>query len=139
VNAALQAYEQFSAAIEEKSQAILATGTKLEAKRSQRYRILSGLYPCNTICSFQPHYSNSLNDALLHVDIYKGFPTLPGFIGSAREPKKLKSQRYGYQLLRPDYHAWVGIDENGREFTPEQLADHILRTYMDIAERTNPN
>ena len=112
---------------------------KLEAKRSQRYRILSGLYPCNTICSFQPHYSNSLNDALLHVDIYKGFPTLPGIIGSAREPKKLKSQRYGYQLLRPDYHAWVGIDENGREFTPEQLADHILRTYMDIAERTKPN
>lgn len=136
VKSAIKAYEDFSCAIEQHIEQIAAAGIKIEAKRSQELRIVTGLHPCNTICSFRPYYANSLEDAYLVVDVFKGFPRLPGFYGSREEPRKLKSLRYSYQLVRPDHHAWVSTGENGREFTPQQLADHVLRVYMDIAEKT---
>ncbi len=136
VKCAIQAYEDFSLAIEQHGETISKAGIGITTKRSQEFRILSGLSPCNAICSFRPYYANSLQDAHLLVDVFKGFPRLPGFYGSIDEPRKLKSLRYSYQLVRPNHHAWVGIDEKGREFTPQQLADYILRTYMDIAEKT---
>jgi hypothetical protein len=137
VQSAIRAYEDFSRAIEQHAEQISGAGIKITAKRSQEFRILTGLSPCNAICGFRPYCSNSLQDAYLLVDVFKGFPRLPGFYGSIEEPRKLKSLRYSYQLVRPDYHAWVGIDEKGREFTLQQLADHVLRTYMDTAEKTN--
>ncbi|WP_156908708.1 hypothetical protein [Bradyrhizobium murdochi] len=136
VKSAIQAYEDFSRAIEQHSEAISNSGIGIATKRSQEFRILSGLSPCNAICSFRPYYANSLQDAHLLFDVFKGFPPLPGFYGSMEKAIKLKSLRYSYQLVRPDYHAWVGVDEKGRDFTPQQLADHVLRTYMDIAEKT---
>jgi hypothetical protein len=136
VNAALKAYEDFSLATEKDAKAIAAAGIKIEVKRSQEYRILTGLSPCNAVCSFRPVYANVLKDAHLNVDIYKGFPNLPGF-HPWHEARRLKALCYAYRLLRPDYHAWVGINEKEREFTPEQLAQNVLRVYMDIAERTN--
>lgn len=139
VQSAIRAYEDFSRAVELHAEQLSGAGIEITAKRSQEFRILTGLYPCNTVCSFRPYYANSLKDTLLLVEVFKGFPQLPGYYGSTREPIKLKSLRYSYQLVRPDYHAWVGINENGREFTPQQLADHVLRTYMDIADRTSPD
>lgn len=133
VQSAIASYEQFSCAIEEHVQRISETGIKLAAKRSQQFRIISGLPPCSTVCSFRPFYSNSLQDAHLLVEIFKGFPSLPGFYGSVEKTTKLQTFRYSYQLVRPDYHVWV--DEKGREFTAQQLADHALRAYMDAAEK----
>ncbi|UYO52365.1 hypothetical protein [Rhodopseudomonas palustris] len=138
VQAALQAYDDFSTAMERQVEAIASAGIKINVKRSQHFRILTGLSPCNTVCSFLPFYANVIKDIHLSVDVYKGFPELPGFIPPWEKPKKLKSLRYHYNLVRPDYHAWVGIDEKGREFAPQQLADHVLRTYMDITEHTKP-
>ena len=136
VQSALQAYEEFSLGIEEHAKSIAAAGVKIDAIRSQEFRIVTGLYPCSMICGFRPYFSNSLENAYLLVDVFKGFPPLPGSYGSINKPRKLKSLRYSYQLVRPDYHAWVGVDEKGREFTPQQLADHVLRGYMDISEKT---
>ncbi len=136
VQSAKQAYEAFSLAVEKHAESITAAGVKIDTKRSQEFRIVTGLYPCNMICSFSPFYSNSLDGAHLLVDAFKGFPRIPGFYGSIEKAMKLKSLRYSYQLVRPDYHTWVGVDEKGREFTPQQLADHVLRAYMDLAEKT---
>jgi hypothetical protein len=136
VKAALQAYEDFSLTTEKQAQAIAAAGVKINIQRSQEYRILTGLPTCNTVCSFRPFYTNVLKDVYLNVDVYNGFPNLPGFMPPWDKPIKLKTLRYSYRLARPDYHAWVGIDEKEREFTSDQLAQHVLRTYMDIAERT---
>lgn len=136
VKSAVQAYEDFSCAIEQHSEAISKSGVRITTKRSQEFRIISGLSPCNAICSFRPYYSNSLEDAHFLFDVFNGFPSLPGFYGSIEKASKLKSLRYSYELVRQDYHAWVGIDEKGRDFTPQQLADHVLRTYMDVADKT---
>jgi hypothetical protein len=136
VKAALQAYEDFSLATEKHAEAVAAAGVKIKIQRSQEYRILTGLPPCNAVCSFRPFYTNVLKDVFLNIDVYKGFPDLPGFMPPWDKPSKLKSLRYAYRLVRPDYHAWVGIEEKGREFTPQQLAEHVLRAYMDIAEHT---
>ena len=136
VSAALQAYEDFSRGTEKHAEAIAAAGVKVKIQRSHEYLILTGLPTCNTVCSFRPVYTNVLKDVYLNVDVYRGFPDLPGFMPPWDKPIKLKSLRYAYRLVRPDYHAWVGIEEKGREFTPEQLAEHVLRAYMDVAERT---
>ena len=136
VQSAIRAYEDFSRAMELQSEAISKAGVGIATKRSQEFRILTGLSPCNAVCSFRPYFVNSLEDTYLLVDVFKGFPRLPGFYGSIEEPRKLRSSRYTYQLVRPDYYAWVGVEEKGREFTPEKLADHVLRAYMDIAEKT---
>ena len=135
VQSAIQAYEDFSLAIEKHAESIVAAGVKIESKRSQEYRIVTGLRPCSMICSFSRYYINSLENTYLSVEIFKGIPHLPGFYGSMEKPIKLRSLRYSYQLVRLDHHAWVGTDK-GREFTPQQLADHVLRVYMDVAEKT---
>lgn len=136
VDAALHAYEDFSLALEGKAEEIASAGIKISVKRSLQYRILTGLSPCNTVCSFRPFYANVIKGVHLNVVVYNGFPELPGFIPPWDKPTELKSLRYDYNLVRQDYHSWVGIDENRREFTPQQLAEHVLRTYMDVAEKT---
>jgi hypothetical protein len=93
VKAALQAYEDLSLAVEKHATAIAAAGVKIEVKRSQEYRILTGLSPCNAVCSFRPFYANVLKDVHLNVDVYKGFPDLPGFHPPWDKPTKLKSLR----------------------------------------------
>lgn len=136
VKAARDAYEQFSQAIEERVAKITSAAVPIRSKRAQHYRILAGLDPCNAIYSFEPFYANSLDDVYLHAQIYKGFPRLPGFIPSHFKATKVHSKRYAYRLVRLDHPTWVGIDEDGREFSPQQLADHVLREYIDRAQRT---
>jgi hypothetical protein len=136
VKAARGAYEEFSSAIEEQAKLIAAAGIALNVGRSGDYRIIHGPDPCNATCYFRTLYSNSLEDIYLHVEIYKGFPEIPGYIPSIRKAAKLRSRRYAFRLLRADHNAWIGIDENARELETKQLADHVLRSYMDVAERT---
>jgi hypothetical protein len=49
VQSARRAYEDFSLAIESHAKSIAAAGVKMEAKRSQELRILTGLYPCSAV------------------------------------------------------------------------------------------
>jgi hypothetical protein len=139
VTAALQAYEDFWTEVEAHTAVLRKSRVQLRAQKArtdESLRVLSGLSPCNATCYFRPHYTNVLEDVFLTIDVYKGFPELPGFYGRVNKARKLKTARYSYQLVRPDHHAWVAIDDKARQFTPSQLADHVLRTYMDIAERT---
>ena len=93
----------------------------------------------NLICYWSPNYLNSLEDIFLKATFYRGFPRLPGFSPSHYEARQLKGLKYGYELIRPPYHDYVGKDEKGREFTPEQLADHLLQTLIDLAEKNPPD
>jgi hypothetical protein len=43
--------------------------------------------------------------------------------------------KYSYEIIGVNRFAYVGLDEKRREFTPEQLADHALQEYLNVAEK----
>lgn len=45
--------------------------------------------------------------------------------------------QYSFEMVGANRYACVGSDEARREFAPEQLGEHALKTYLDIAEK-NP-
>lgn len=134
-NKANAAYDELSDALRAGTEAIRPLGVNLEYKTSQHFRVLSS-YPVNLICTWYPHYTNSIEDIFLQATYYLGFPNLPGFYGSFKEAVQLKRLTFKYALVRMDHSAYVSTDSPAREFTPAQLADHLLSLLMDIAERT---
>lgn len=70
-------FENFSVTLEATVSAMKATGVSITTKRSNEFRIVSGIAPVNLIASFRPHYANVLDDAYLTLEIFKGFPRLP--------------------------------------------------------------
>ncbi|WP_322414432.1 hypothetical protein [Mesorhizobium huakuii] len=130
------AYEEFSEALKAGTEVVRSSGVNVEYKTSQHFRIVS-CDPVNLICSWYPHYMNSIEDIDLHATFYKGFPELPGFYPSFNKAAQLRSLKFRYGLVRMDYSAYVTKASPAKEFSPEQLADHLLSQLMDVAERTS--
>ncbi len=135
VSAATISFAKFSERLETVTKEIAKRGVAIKFQQSQEYRILTGLSPCSAICEFAPIYSNRLENIYLKIEIHKGVPRLPGFI-TLGDSRKLKTLRYAYRLVQHDRQAWVAVDEKGREFTAEQLAEHAVGIYIDTAEQT---
>ena len=129
------AYEEFSDALNPGTEPIRASGMNLEFKTSQHFRIVT-CYPVNLICSWYPHYTNSIENIDLHATFYKGFPELPGFYPSFNKAVQLSAMKLKYALVRMDQSAYVSKGPPLKEFTPEKLAEHLLSQLMDIVERT---
>jgi hypothetical protein len=137
VLAANAAYAAFGDSLDERITMITPLGVQLVSKRSQEYRIVSGAGVVNLICSWRPYYANNMENVFLNATFYKGFPELPGFMPSFHEAIQLRNLRFSYELVRPDYHAWVLKENEGRrDFSPLQLAEYLLHSYLDIAEKT---
>ncbi|MER9236230.1 hypothetical protein NKI56_29975 [Mesorhizobium sp. M0622] len=98
------AYEEFTEALKAGTEVVRGSGVNVEYKTSQHYRIVS-CYPVNLICSWYPHYMNSIEDIDLHATFYKGFPELPGFYASFNKAVQLRSLKFRYGLVRTDYSA----------------------------------
>jgi hypothetical protein len=49
-------------------------------------------------------------------------------------PEKMKLLMYRFGLLRPGVRGFTGPGNSPREFNEGQLADDILRSYLDEAE-----
>ncbi|MER9971774.1 hypothetical protein [Mesorhizobium sp. M0060] len=98
------AYEEFTEALKAGTEVVRGSGVNVEYKTSQHYRIVS-CYPVNLICSWYPHYMNSIEDIDLHATFYKGFPELPGFYASFNKAVRLRSLKFRYGLVRTDYSA----------------------------------
>lgn len=129
------AYAELSAALSAGAESISKSGVHMQYRDAQIYRIVR-CGTVNLICSWQPHYLNSIEDIYLNATFYKGFPELPGFIPSFNKAATLKSIKLSYGLVRSDHAAYVSKAPT-REFTPEQLADHLLSLLMDLSEK-NP-
>ena len=46
----------------------------------------------------------------------------------------MKLLRYRFELLRPGISGFVAEGSSRREFNENQLAEHILKSYMDVAD-----
>jgi len=135
VNEARQAYVDLTAAFEKDCADIKsATGINLVPRRSDTLRIVSAS-PVNMITNWYAHYSNSLEEVYLNVDFYKGFPRLPGFIPSGFEARQLRSLEFAFELVRIGHSAYVRKGNGDRDFTPQQLSDHLLKMLMDLSEK----
>jgi hypothetical protein len=130
-----EAYEKFSEALSAGTQIVRTSGVNLEYKTSQHFRIVT-CYPVNLICSWNPHYANSIENIYLHATFYKGFPELPGFYPSYNKAVQLSALRFKYGLVRLNQCAYLSTDGPTREFSPEKLAELLLSQLMDIVERT---
>lgn len=136
VNAASKSFQVFAAKLESLCKAVSAQGVGVQYQNARGYHVLIGLRPCSGIAEFRHRFTNTLDESVFEFSVYKGFPELPGFYGSIEKARKLITLRFNYRLVSQDHHAWVATDAS-RIFNGEQLADHLLRTYMDVAERTS--
>lgn len=74
-------------------------------------------------------YSNTLEGANSEATIWKnGFPWPGAF--SFDEPQKYRTLRFNLNYLPTQAYAWQVPDQDGA-FTPEELADEILKWYLD--------
>lgn len=137
VQAANLAYEEFTAFLEKSSQTFKSNSITLKVQRSGEIRIVSGIPPINLIAEFRPFYSNVLEGVYLTVDYYKGFPEIPGYVSFGQNATKLRKARYSYEMVGIDRFAYIALDEKRREFSPQFLGEHVLKTYLDIADK-NP-
>jgi hypothetical protein len=96
--------------------------------------ILSSIYPVLVIGWKTPRYS-TLKDAALHAIYYAGFPNLSGYSSPREEPSKVRQLQLTYELVRPGVSAYVMTSGEHRTFSPDALAEHLLKVFMDLAEK----
>ena len=109
---------------------------RLEFIHTERnFYLLRATKGCATIM-WQCHYSNTLDGSELAIEFYDGVPKLPHRMTvSSREATRLKSLSLDYELMREGHSCFVERDGPKHELSPMALADLILRTSMDLAEK----
>lgn len=134
VRSANEAYEAFGTALSEKAQAIAPLGLNITVKRTQKFCIAS-LDPINLICHWHCYYGNVLEGVTLNVTWNLGFPEgIPGFWGSS-EHRTLQTKNFVYELVRTGTAAYTDKSEPSRELSPDELADYVLKTLIEIRAR----
>ena len=107
---------------------------RLVAKKYSDYWLVSGLR-LFLLLDWDRRFANTLNESALNVRIFDGVPRgIPGVL-SFDKPAQLVGLKFDYVLLRPDDHGYIERGHEDRSLSPNELADHVLRIYMDAAER----
>lgn len=139
VHEATKAFDCLISALKAKAAEISAVYehfASLKVTQYANYWLVYGLGPSMSVC-WRRQFANSLDGSFLNVKIFDGVPRLPGLL-VFDEPLMLKSLKFGYALLRTDWHAYVEFTENQKSFLAEDLADHLLSLYMDTVETHKP-
>lgn len=135
VKAAAKAYTEFGAALQAKAADIGPLGLRVEFKQTGNYFIAS-LYPIHMICNWRAYYSNVMEDVTLNITWNLDFPNnIPGFWGSLDGHRTLQTKKFHYGLVRPDAAAYYLKSEPNRDWSPEALADHVLKSLIDVQAR----
>lgn len=77
--------------------------------------------------SWKRKYFNTLEDARLEVVLFSHLPPQWVF----EQPKQVQSLRFVFDLLLGDVAGWVSTDSRKRSFSTEDLADHLVRYYLE--------
>jgi hypothetical protein len=109
---------------------------QLQVQEQNRYWIIAGLGHWMTTAWFA--YVGTLHDSKLEVEIWDGVPDVVRRFATLRKVSRLGTWRWDYQLLGEGRHGYVARDAEHREFSAEDMADHILKMYMDAAARFKP-
>lgn len=80
-------------------------------------------------------YFNNLDDAKLQVLLYSHLPPGPGQ-WMFEKPSQVKSLRFVFDLLPGDIPGWISTDTGKRTFSTEDLAEHLVRYYLEHGRGT---
>jgi len=135
VTQASKGYELLIETIKAEVEAIRSnnSGVEINVKSTYGIELVYGLGPAMTLF-WQCHYSNTLDGASLKVEIHSGVPRLPGLMPPFEPPQLLKTFTLAFELTALDKTAYIE-QSTKREFQPEALANFLLTTYMDYAEK----
>lgn len=98
-------------------------------------RVVGGLAGLCLAINWWCYFRNSLDDSRLRVEVYDGPPRLPGLQSGFDKPGRLRVIDFDYDLLGTDRHGYIARAVEKVEYTPEQLAEHLLHLYIDTAEK----
>jgi len=73
-------------------------------------------------------YSNTLSETQLDVRLFDNLPPTQWMF---EKPSTLKSLSFTFDLLPSDVGGWISIDARHRSFSTEELAEHLVRFYLD--------
>lgn len=133
VQAANKAFEGFYFSLEQGCKAVEQLGPNIKLHNTHGVRVVH-CGTLNLIISWRVRFNNSLEESVLDAEFYQGLPRLPGFIPSFEEARRVHAEQFDYKLVQIDRHTYVKRG-NKREFSPEKLADHLLKKLMDLAEK----
>ena len=136
VKAATEAFVVLADKIEGHVNDLKASGTHLAAIRSVRKRqamLLTAIYP-NLLVEWNYRISNSLDESSLTATYYSGFPGFPGYNPPFDKARKVHELKLDYRLLRPKVPGYL-LRGSDRNFSPEELAEFIVKSYVDIADK----
>jgi hypothetical protein len=103
--------------------------SKLNIETPHTYFVASGCFPVLIVLK-RAQYSNRLDTCEIDLKYYDGFPNVPGYYGSG-DAVILSESLVSFGLVRPGVAAYILGDDY---FSPWQLAEYIVRKYLDIAE-----
>jgi hypothetical protein len=127
------AYVSVMALIKKEVEQLASSNSGLSRMKFEQYGswLLFGLGPF-LLFNWTNRFANVLENAFFEAQFYRNQPALPGLM-TWEKPEKMKLLKYRFELLRPSVSGFM--DQAGREFNETQLAEHILTTYMDEAEK----
>jgi hypothetical protein len=76
-------------------------------------------------------HRNTLKDSELEVALWDGRPNRSAGTVRLREPRKLSSLKFRFDLIGPDEVAWVSEASVATAYSTTSLASFVLRTYLD--------
>ncbi|MGO7959268.1 hypothetical protein [Rhizobium leguminosarum] len=132
VNAARAAYASVKAIIE--GYATSLQNLNIQFKDHNDFAVVRGRRGINLVISWWPTYSNSLENVFFKANYYKGLPRLRGYMTFDKAVAR-KSRSFQYLLVRDQTPMYVEEGSTRREMTPENLADDLLSTLIEIVER----
>lgn len=106
--------------------------TLMVMNETQGFYYLRGLGGLFMTLYWRNQYSNDLDGSELRIEMWDGVPDLPGLMGYEKG-RRFSSEKYNFTLLGPNRSGYVDRSNEKREFSVEQLADKLLRSYMDAA------
>jgi hypothetical protein len=104
----------------------------LHLEQRNNYWLLYGLGPW-VLFNWTNRYSNVLDKAFLEAQYFYNQPQVPGLM-TWEEPRKMKLFRYPFGLLRPGVSGFLDNGGDKREYSVEELAEQLLKTYLDEVE-----
>lgn len=137
VQLANQAFDRVIAAMGHKVEEIARSSTsELQQLRLTNHAhtwLLRGLDVAMTV-EWRRNAANSLAGARVMARTFDGVPSLPGIM-VFDQPNRLQIWQFEYSLLSPGRQGYVSTAEKHRSFTDDELADHLLKQYLDTAEK----
>jgi hypothetical protein len=79
-----------------------------------------------------PHYTNTLENVYLNVTLWRGIPPMQGTI-QFEDPVRHLTRKYELDYLPSKNYVWKHQTDRNRSFSSEELAEEILKWYLDNA------